>query len=88
MFEIIFFRQIMASSQNIKDRQQVPVNIIQEVVESSEVPVHTMQGMHVLGEAVDQQEFLADQVIFQEFTGLFDKSSYSNHLIFVTIVRF
>jgi len=59
----------MASSQNMKDRQQIPINIIQEVVESSEVPVHTMQGMHVLGEAVDQQEFLADQVIFQEFTG-------------------
>jgi len=42
----------------------------QEVVESSEVAVHNnMQGMQVLGEAVTQQEFLADHVIFQELSG-------------------
>ena len=41
----------------------------QEVVESSEGVVHSMQGMQVLGEAVTQQEFLTDQVIFQELSG-------------------
>ena len=59
----------MAASQNMRDRLQIPSNVTQEVVESSEVPVHHMQGMHVLGEAVTQQEFLTDQVIFQELSG-------------------